>query len=738
MVQSGLQVRRQVTIHWNTKNQSFLDMHAYLKATGRKNNAFFLMIYDTDLMNVDPRDPNINAITKGKILRECMANFWYFIREVVRIPTQGGEVGGGVRYELNRGNLAFHFLFLNNYNIFLEMPRQVGKTTAALVQYLWVFNYRTSNSEIIFIHQKHQRAKDNLNDLKDLRAVLPSYLRMDSLIMPDGTKAKAKNTVETLEHPSNFNKIRTMAGSRSATQARNSARGMTVPLQYWDEFGFILYNREMYLAAVPAFSRAKSNAMMNGAPYSIVLTTTPGVLTTDEGVFAKSVRDNATQWTEAYYDYTRAQLEELRKANEKSSFFHIRYTYQQLGKSAEWFKQQCIDMEHDYVAIRREIMLEWSKASDSCPFKPEDLETIETLCAKEPISQLLFGSVGQYHMDIWRPLDNMQYPPIVGVDVAGGYQADSTAITVIDSKTTKVSATFNCNYISMPDTAGLIEQLVSRYLPNAIVNIERDGGWGGSVLQMLCKSKIKKNLYYEIKDIVTQERVQLSGKINRTHTKTMVFGTSTAIHRDRLIEILFQRVQYHKDKFIAPILLDELRTLEYKKNGRVEHASDAHDDQLFSYMMALYVWYDGVDINKWGVYKTAIQTDQEMDEASIVLDRDYGVTIDLDQNEKTNELIEEQFKQLGNTKYMDQNTFRKQEYEKDQEILKNLLENDENAKKAYILKYHLDPADLGPLSTRSVRDIPDSTFIDDPWEEKEYSPYQGNLGESYNNIGSWR
>ena len=120
MVQSGLQVRRQVTIHWNTKNQSFLDMHAYLKATGRKNNAFFLMIYDTDLMNVDPRDPNINAITKGKILRECMANFWYFIREVVRIPTQGGEVGGGVRYELNRGNLAFHFLFLNNYKINIQ------------------------------------------------------------------------------------------------------------------------------------------------------------------------------------------------------------------------------------------------------------------------------------------------------------------------------------------------------------------------------------------------------------------------------------------------------------------------------------------------------------------------------------------------------------------------------------------------------------------------------------------
>ena len=76
MVQSGLQVRRQVTIHWNTKNQSFLDMHAYLKATGRKNNAFFLIIYDTDLMNVDPRDPNLPQPMKMRILRECMVNYW--------------------------------------------------------------------------------------------------------------------------------------------------------------------------------------------------------------------------------------------------------------------------------------------------------------------------------------------------------------------------------------------------------------------------------------------------------------------------------------------------------------------------------------------------------------------------------------------------------------------------------------------------------------------------------------
>ena len=198
-----MQVTRTVTYQWNTTNQSFTDMHNYLVATGRRNNAFFMILYDSDLLRVNPRDPNLNAITKAKILKEVMANFWYFLREVVRIPSEGGQVGSGVPYKLNRGNLALHFLMLNNYNVFLEMPRQQGKTTAALVHYLWVFNYRTSNSQILFIHQKHQRAKDNLADLKDLRGVLPSYLQMDSMILWDGTRAKVKNKVETLEHHTN-------------------------------------------------------------------------------------------------------------------------------------------------------------------------------------------------------------------------------------------------------------------------------------------------------------------------------------------------------------------------------------------------------------------------------------------------------------------------------------------------------------------------------------------------------
>ena len=91
-------------------------MHYYLKSIGIKRNAFHLILFDADLRGVDPRDPNLSQMMKVKILRECMINYWYFIREVVRIPEQGGSIGGGKKYELHRGNLAMNYMFIHNIN----------------------------------------------------------------------------------------------------------------------------------------------------------------------------------------------------------------------------------------------------------------------------------------------------------------------------------------------------------------------------------------------------------------------------------------------------------------------------------------------------------------------------------------------------------------------------------------------------------------------------------------------
>lgn len=464
---------RMIYIHKETSNKSFLDMHHYLKSIGVQNNDFFLALIDTGLAGVDPRDPHLSPVMKARILQEVRINYWYFLREVVRIPEQGGDVNSGAKFRLHRGNLAMNFLFMLNFNQFVEMPRQHGKTVAALCRYLWVYNFGTSNSEIMFMHKDHNGSKNNLKTLKNIRDALPSYLQMSALTNNEGKKLKVPNTIVTIQHPYNNNKITTFPSARSKDAADNLGRGATIPLQYYDEYAFMPWNDTVFKAAVPSFSTASKNAARNRAPYGILITTTPGDLLTDSGITAYEMRNSAIRWNERYYDLNYQELVQLKDSNPDSNFFLVSYTYQQLGSGQDYFKKMVKEMLRDWNKIRREVMLEWAQIADDCPFSSEDLDIIATH-VKEPIRTLFFGQFKQYQFNIYEDIDTA-YPPIVGVDVAGATFKDSSAITVLDSRTTRVGATLNCNYMPADDLAQVLYELATKYLPNCVINVERNG-----------------------------------------------------------------------------------------------------------------------------------------------------------------------------------------------------------------------------------------------------------------------
>lgn len=719
--------------HMSTSNQSFLNMHYYLKQKGIQNNKFFLVIYDPDLIGVNPRDPNLNTVMKKKILRECIINFWYFIREVVRIPDQGGQVGGGKRYNLHRGNLAMNFGFLMNWNMFIEFPRQHGKTISAICWYLWVFNFGTTNSEMMFMNKKHDDSKMNLRRLKDIRDALPSYLQMKEIVGPDGKVKKASNNVESTTNIINANKITTKAGARNAASANSVGRGCTMPIHWYDEYAFILYNNIIYSAATPAFKTAADNAKRNGAPYGILITTTPGDCTTDEGEDARLTKDLATPFNEAFYDYNAEQLQNVKNSNKSSTFFYIRYTYQQLGSGEQYFKEMVLDLKKDWVAIRREVLLEWSRSSSNSPFRQQDLDEVERLIMNEPIQQIPLCN-GLYFLNLYKRMDvtmSRRYPPIIGVDVSGGYQQDSSAITIIDSRTTEVVADLNCNYISTNDLAKVIYELVIKYMPNAIVNIERNGGFGSSVLSLLVKSKIKRNLYFEIKDRVTEERFD-GVKVIRKSQKTKVFGLDeTKQTRELLMEILRDRMENHKAKFISPIIFNELTTLEMKKNGRIEHSANAHDDQVFSYLLALYVWYEGKNLmENFGLDKCVLYTDSN-DESYLGLEETYrNIVEEIDVEE--NEELQTELDYLLNNKSISYKQWQEQEFLKDQMALKELLKN-KRMREAWARQNHEDLDTLNEEHTWTT--LPNEIFIIDDFNDTDN---RSDLQKAFENITDLR
>ena len=335
-------------------------------------------------------------------------------------------------------------------------------------------------------------------------------------------------------------------------------------------------------------------------------------MTTNEGKEAYQTKELATPFSESWYDLTYPQLMQILKANTKSDFVYIRFTYQQLGCSEEWFNEVCKLLKNSWPDIRREILLEWSTGVDNSPFRQEDLDALAGLI-RQPINVVYL--LGKYRFETYVQADTRTYPAIIGVDVAAGYKQDSSTITVVDSRTTMVLGCLNCNYISILDLARCIEFMVKNWLPNAVINPERNGGYGASLISKLIKMGLKKNLYYEVKDVVVEER-QDGVHAYKQKIRTKVYGlNSTKDVRKLLIDILIDRVENHKDKIISPIIYNELLGMEIKRNGKVEHSDSTHDDQVFSMLMALYVWYEGINLSeRYGIRKTSIKTDDEVDE----------------------------------------------------------------------------------------------------------------------------
>ena len=685
-------IERVVYYHHSTKNRSFIDMYEYLRDKGIKSCEFMLLLLDPDLARIDPRDPNLPSQMKVKVLRECMYNPWYFLREICRIPDDGNP--RGVPFKLHRGNMAMLFCLMQNINTSVILPRQTGKTQSALAWYMYLFNFGTNSAEISFLNKKFEDSKLNLTRIKAIRDLLPSYLKMDQVFAMDGSKLKGKNSVETLQHPINNNRIRTVPSARDVTSAASLMRGRTTSIIYIDEWSFIKHNKIIYLNMVPAWNTAARNAKANNKPYGMLITTTPGILTTDEGMYAYGTREMATKFSEHWYDLTYGQIMDIINSNGNSNFVHIEYNYQQLGYSEEWFRDLCINMQKNWPEIRREVLLEWSNATENSPFSKEDLDTIRGLL-RAPISSFMLFN--KYTINVYEKIVSNRYPPIIGVDVSGGYMRDSSAITIIDSYSTRVTAEFNCNYISTQDLAAVIYEIVSKWMPNAVVNIERNGGFGASVLAKLLTTSIKKNLFYTIKDRVVEERIDGAHIVKKTQ-KTKVYGSdSTHAERDALMEILRERVSYHKDKVISKTIYDELCGLEVKKNGRIEHSANTHDDQVFSWLWALYVWYNGSDVlNNWGIQKRVLRTDADLEEAVLEInDPKSDILTDVNLDDQQYEMVDQQMQMLNNApgKLMYREWMKKVQEEDDRALQKIL--STKQGREAYERKYHTKLEDLG-------------------------------------------
>ncbi|WP_216369600.1 hypothetical protein, partial [Brevibacillus sp. MCWH] len=83
--------------------------------------------------------------------------------------------------------------------------------------------------------------------------------------------------------------------------------------------------------------------------------------------------------------------------------------------------------------------------------------------------------------------------------------------------------------------------------------------------------------------------------------------------------ILETHVKEYKDKFVTENITNDLMTLVRKKNGKIEHGPGFHDDSLFSYLIALYVYYHGKNLHRFGFVRGSVP-DEENRNKGLVYD----------------------------------------------------------------------------------------------------------------------
>jgi hypothetical protein len=249
------------------------------------------------------------------------------------------------------------------------------------------------------------------------------------------------------------------------------------------------------------------------------------------------------------------------------------------------------------------------------------------------------------------------------------------------------------------DLGNVIYNLVLNYLPNSLVTIERNGVGTGTLAQLM-KSKIRNNLYFEIKERTIEERLD-GFKANKRKQMTKVYGVdNTQIVRERLMDLLTDRVRDHYDKFVSPVLFEELKNLELKKTGKIDHSANSHDDGLFSFLYAIYPLYYGKNVREnWHI---SIPTLKTADDEAEEIFQDYSATEAIPivrdiENLENDDMIQEQLSKLDRTKLYQQ-FLSEQQYENDMamaRILATKTGRDAYADKFNIPRNQLDDNDNG-------------------------------------------
>jgi hypothetical protein len=601
-------------IDTTTTNVSFLKMYSILQKLGIKNNKFFLALLDSELKNIDPHNLKDNSKElRMRIIAEAYRNPFFYFRQIVRIPVTGGDS----QFLLHRANLAMYWCYLNNIDIFVCIPRQHGKTAAVVAMNVYLQYIKAKNFAFSLTTRRDDLRSNTVNLFKEIRDKLPSWMIYKNV--------KDKENIFEISYDALKNSYRSNVPPMDETSADGFGRGFTEASRHLDEFNYLRYNHIFFPVMMGATIAAREFAKKHNLPYSDIYTSTAGRLDSKPGAFGYKIISNGMQFFDKLYDLkNKNELNEILLKNSNNKIIYILYSFLQLGKDMEWFKEQCL-LTQDEDIIDRDLKCIWRLGSDDSLISPTILKKI-----KEYEIEPLYTEIHDNYTTKWYISEEEANSPsflrksmIMGIDMSENIGNDFTVKVMIDPYTLKVISITRNNYTDLLSIAmDIIEQMLK--MPKLIIIPERNSV-GAAVIDIILVHLAKHgvNAFHRIFNQVIQNKddkkfqnipINLEsftyGEV-RKYFGFRTMGSGNEMSKANTRKLLFSKVLMKclnlcYNKIYDATLIRELGLLSLTKSGRVDHPIGEHDDSVISYLLANYFIFFGKNLDRYGIDSSAI------------------------------------------------------------------------------------------------------------------------------------
>lgn len=591
----------------STKNKSFLRCCKIFQMMGVKNYLWPLALRDRGLAKVDPWDPNLSIETKVRIAIECKVNFIYFFREVVRIPSAGGET---IPFIANRANLAMLFCFALSTAMGITIPRQQGKTITMSAIMAYLMYILADNISIGMFTKDSALVQDNTTRLKEIRTDgIPKWMI--------STSSKDTDNKEGVSYAAKGNFYKTFVAAGDERSASKLGRGSTLACEVFDEFAYFKYNHITIPTAIMAMNSAAPSVRKRGIPATVIYASTAGNPDTPEGMYALRTLSGAMEFTEQIYDIPDyPTFIEILDKSSVNRIVYIEYSYKQLGKSDEWFRQVAAQSNGSPEDIARDLLNEWRSSSNNGVIPPEVRETIRKSQSDPLWVDTSHGFWMRWYVDeaTVKSEEFRKKPLVAGMDTSENVGRDFTTLVILDPTDMSLIAACRCNDSNTMQIARYMTDILLVYKKMVWIPERNNTGIAliDFVMEQLQESGINPytRIYNECiqnredpryKDIDIYDYRNIYGSTRSAFGYRTTGGAVAGTSRNMLYKnIMMKTVHLNATRIKDSILISELCNLTVR-NGRIDHRTGMHDDTVIAYLLACFFIMYGRNLRMYGI-----------------------------------------------------------------------------------------------------------------------------------------